>query len=209
MTLKSHKTSIIIIDNASTLPSLLTYYKKISSQKNIQLIRLKKNSGLNWILPVSMALRRFEKYIVSDADLIPYDSTPDDIIDKMENTLNTYSHINHVGVSLEINDLPNHYPLKNKVIDWEGKFWANKITPEHYIAPVDTTFGMYRKNSLVTALTPSLRLDRPYTFKHVDWYINPEKLTQEENLIVETSSDCSTWNSMLKEYIKKEEEPIS
>lgn len=200
--LKKRQTSIIIIDNASTLPDLLSYYDEISSSPNVQMIRLKKNEGINQILKVSMALGQFNNYIVSDADLIPYEHTPADIIDKMEEILNTYPNINHVGASLEINDLPNHYPLKHKVIDWEKKYWNEKLTPELFIAPVDTTFSMYRKSSLVTALAPSLRLNRPYTFRHVDWYLNPDNLSSEENMIIQCCSDCSTWNTLLRNIIQ-------
>ncbi len=196
-------TSIIIVDNGSTYPKLTDFYSDLD-HPYIQVIRLNKNLGINSLLPISMALKNFDKYIVTDADLIPYDNTPDDILEKMIRILDYYPEINHVGTSLEIDDIPDHYPLKSRVIDWEQKFWNKEFTPDSYFAPVDTTLGMYRKTSLVTTLKPALRLKRPYTLKHVDWYIDIDNLSEEQLYLINDCSECSSWNTRIKAYIKPE-----
>lgn len=195
-------TSILIIDNNSSFLPLLQYYEALDQLPNTQVIHSTKNLGLKRILPVSMALRGFDKYIVSDADLVPYPDTPMDILEKMSQVLDENPEINHVGASLEIKDIPSYYPFQREVLQWEGKYWKNRSGKETFIAPVDTTFGMYRRSSLVTNISNSLRLDRPYTLKHVDWYVNPRNLTEEQRFYIDRCSCLSTWNTKLKNHLK-------
>lgn len=189
--------SILIIDNASTYGPLLDYYKDLNFG-NIQVIKFEENNELRKILPMSMALKNFDKYVVTDADLIPYEDTPKDIFERMSAILDSNPHINHVGPSLEINDIPDHYPLKEDVLEWESQFWSNRNCNFSFKAEVDTTMGMYRKSSLVTKMTPALRLDRPYTLKHVDWYLNASEIDDEHRYYLDHCTSVSTWNTKLK-----------
>src|SRR5690606_9421537 len=89
--------SILILDNGSTYEPLLKYYASLESKDdNIQIIRFTHNNELRKILPMSMALRRFDKYVVTDADLIPYPNTPNDIFQKMSDLLDKHPEINHL-----------------------------------------------------------------------------------------------------------------
>ena len=190
-------TSIVILDNGSTYRPLLDFYNELDAP-NIQIIRLKNSNGWMRILPMSSIFKKFEKYVVTDADLIPYKDTPVDILEKMSNMLDKYPKVNHVGPSLEIEDIPLHYPLRNDVLEWESKFWIERNCPESFKAGVDTTMGMYRKSSLVTRMSPALRLDRPYRLKHVDWYLDPEDISEEHQYYIDHCSAISTWNTKLK-----------
>ena len=189
--------SILILDNASTYKPLLTYYESLESD-NIQVIQFSKNNELRKLLPMSLALNQFDKYIVTDADLLPYPSTPDNLFEKMAQFLDDNPNINHVGPSLEIRDIPDFYPLRQDVMEWESQYWQNRHCSRSFKAEVDTTMGMYRRSSLVTKMNSALRLDRPYTLKHVDWYLNPEKISEEHQFYLENCTAVSTWNTKLK-----------
>src|SRR5690606_18912997 len=193
--------SILILDNGSTYEPLLKYYASLESKDdNIQIIRFTHNNELRKILPMSMALRRFDKYVVTDAYLIPYQNTPNDIFQNMSDLLDKHPEIKHLGPSLEINDIPSCYPLKEDVLQWESQFWLQKYCSQTYKAEVDTTMGMYRRGSLVTKMNPALRLDRPYTLKHVDWYINPIAMSEEHKFYLKHCTAVSTWNTKLKSH---------
>jgi len=110
--------------------------------------------------------------------------------------LDKYPKYNHVGTSLEINDLPDCYPLKEKVIKHESHYWApeaNLINGEVTAALIDTTFAMYRNTSKVLPTGPALRTVRPFTLKHVDWYLDPNKHTPEYQYYLDSCKSYATW----------------
>ena len=214
-TLKEH-VSILIIDNLSSYPPLLAYYQRLMHAPNIQVIELGYNSGRKGIFHIVKGLQQqLDYFVVSDTDLIPYSNTPVDILSKMKDLLDRYPAYNHVGASLEINDLPNHSPLKNKVKQWEDQYWSPQtplLNNEVYSAPVDTTFAMYRKTSNVLELSPALRMDRPYTLQHLDWYIDPKNLPEEFRYYLKNCKngesswiDCIRKNNLLnRECFRKQ-----
>jgi hypothetical protein len=194
------RVSIIIVDNHSSFPPLLEYYATLNT-RGITVIKLGRNYGTEALLPITLSLKNANTFVVTDADLVPYSTTPKNILTKMKEVLREYQTANHVGASLEINDLPDHYPLKPSVIEWESQFWKNKRRDGLYIANIDTTFAMYRAGSNVRKVSPALRLDRPYTLMHVDWYINPESIDEEYRYYMSSCNDAATWCTRFKEVI--------
>jgi len=194
------KVSIIIVDNASSYQPLLDFYDTLDFP-NLQVLRFEENHGLNKLIAISQTMKAYDYYVVTDADLIPYADTRSDILERMKEMLVKYDDINHIGASLEIKDIPDHYPLKEGVLKWEGQFWKIKREDGVFEAFVDTTFGMYRSKSQVMKLYPALRLGNPYTLKHVDWYIDPNAITAETKYTLKTMSSVSTWMTRLKANI--------
>ena len=170
----SSKVAIIIVDNQSTYQPLIQYYEQLE-RSNIQVVKLHFNAGL-WSLPyIVQQLKNYPKYIITDPDLVSYPDTPSDTIQHLSALLDKYPNYNHIGLSIEIEDIPNYYPMQALVKKWEAKFWAPQaqvINNEVAIANVDTTFAMYRQDSKICSFEHSLRVLRPYTLKHVDWYMN-------------------------------------
>ena len=189
--------SIIIIDNASTYPPLLQYYDSLDFS-NVQVMRFEKNHRLKKMIAISQTMQQFDYYVITDSDLIPYHDTKGDILSRMKTMLAKYKDINHVGASLAIHDLPEHYPLKEAVESWESQFWDKPREKDVYDACVDTTFGMYRGDSYAMELYPALRLGKNYSLKHVDWYLDPLNISAEGQHLMEFSTSVSTWNTRLK-----------
>ena len=190
--------SIIILDNASSYPPLLEYYDALASQDGVQVIRLGYNSGLEGLADIQKELDQFDRYIVTDPDLVPYDSTPSDILSQMSAVLDRIPDIQAIGVSLEIDDIPAHYPLREKVLAWESRYWpptAKHIEAHIFEAWVDTTFAMYRRGADIMRITPSARMDRPYTLKHVDWYLDPEALNDEQMHYQSVCQPIASWTT--------------
>ncbi len=194
--------AIIIVDNGSDYPPLLDYYASLDLP-NVQVVLLGFNAWRKGIAAVAKLLRGFDKFIVTDPDLLPYSSTPDDVVNHLSNLLDRYPAFNHVGLSLEINDLPDN-ALREKVRRHELQFWsptAQQLNGEVYVAAVDTTFAIYRRGSDVEALAPALRTARPYTLRHVDWYLQPEALSQEYLHYLRSVSSVATWAVEIRKVI--------
>ena len=69
---------------------------------------------------------------------------PDDFIEKFILLLQKYPKALKAGFSICIDDLPDHYKLKEKVIEWESVFWKEEIEPNIFKALIDTTFAVYK-----------------------------------------------------------------
>lgn len=56
---------------------------------------------------------------------------------------------------------------------------------EHQVSmtesPIDTTLAFYRRKYVKRGVTgKALRLREPYTARHLDWYLDPEALTEDQ-----------------------------
>ena len=193
--------SIIVVDNKSNYIPLIEYYKTLTPVKNCQVIYLNHNSWLRGINYIAKQLTEFPKLIITDADLIPYPDTPNDTIRHLSALLDKYPDYNHIGFSLEINDIPDYYPLKTNVIKHESQFWppmAKALDDDVVVAAVHSTFAMYRNSSVFSLREPALRTQRPYTMKHVDWYINPDNISKEYLHYVKYCQPIASWSQELK-----------
>lgn len=195
--LKNPKVFIIILDNNSDYLPLLKYYDSLERQERVILIQLRLNWGTRKLLPVGLALKRFGKYIITDPDLIPPRISAEFVIHKLSVELDKNPDLNHIGPSLEINDLPHYYPLRKKVIQWEKKFWQQQ-RGDLYLAGIATTFAMYRSNSNPRLKVPAGRLVRPFTFRHADWYLHPKQVNEEyaNYMNLRTTRNASWLNEM-------------
>ncbi len=192
--------SVVIIDNASTYPPLLDFYRSLAHPA-VQVVRLGFNSCSKGAAHVAARLRGFPRFVVTDPDLVPYPTTPRDVIAHLADLLARYPDYNHVGLSLEIDDLPVHVFRRDRIVQHESQYWspqAVRLNDEVYVAPVDTTFAMYRDTSRVQAFAPALRTCRPYTLKHVDWYVDPSDLSEEYRYYLRVCTPYATWATDLK-----------
>ncbi len=188
--------SIIIVDNLSSYPPLLEYYKNIT-HPYIQVVYLNFNSwrkGVEYI--GKKKLKAFDKFIITDSDLLPYPNTPRNLISYLSDLLDQYPSFNHIGPSLEIKDLPDHNPLKETIVNYESEFWmprAKCLDDKVVAAKIDTTFAMYRRTSTILLTEPALRTIRPYTLKHVDWYLDPKNHSEEFQYYLKSCKSFATW----------------
>lgn len=190
----SGMTNIHIIDNASTYQPLLSFYEKCKYKVYL----LGRNVGFQalWQTPI-FAKFQTDFYIYTDPDILPSENCPLDTVNYFLQLLQKYPQADKVGFGLLINDLPSHYPLKDKVIKWESKFWEHPLEPEVYQAPIDTTFALYKPNVKGGSELNAIRTGGNYVARHLDWYINPDNLSEEEKYYLEYSNKSSSWTSEL------------
>ncbi|NIJ45431.1 hypothetical protein FHR24_001899 [Wenyingzhuangia heitensis] len=185
----------IIIDNNSSYKPLLAYYESLNNSINI--IRSKKNDGHMVFWKQDKLFKKFGKgyYVVTDPDILPIDECPMDFLSIFLNLLIKLRTLYKVGFSLKLDDIPETYPFKNKVLEWEKQFWKTKTKGGNFIADIDTTFALYRpKINILRYFYKGLRTDFPYQARHFGWYINPQKLTEEQVFYNKEANSSSSWN---------------
>jgi len=161
--LKEKRVNIFILDHESTYEPCLNYYKNCG----IEIIKLKNFGPYSPWSRETKKLHNGNPFIVTDPDC-NYEGVPENWLDKMIYVIENSSYFK-VGFSIEINNLPETNK-KKEIIDWEKKYWEMYDEKfDGYIGLTDTTFCLYRKNSIFAY--NSLRLNRPYTIKHVPWYL--------------------------------------
>lgn len=185
--------NIYFIDNDSSYEPLLDFLANTPHQ----VIELGRN-GMHKAPWESFAIRFIAKhkaYIVSDPDIIPSDKTPSTTINRLYDVLSKYPQVNKVGVALKIDDIPEHYSLRDSVIQWESRFWEKslELEPNVFLADVDTTLALYRPATW-WFLSPSARIAGKYSMKHEPWYQSLDNPTEDMLYYrVRASSEVSTW----------------
>jgi hypothetical protein len=188
---------IFILDNASTYPPLLDYYK--SCQWHV--FRLDKNLG-HISLWRSGLIKKFSSdyFVYTDSDVVPVEECPDDFMEVFLDVLKKNQFARKVGFSLRIDNLPDHYRNKKEVIEWEKQYYERDAGPLLYRAPIDTTFALYRPRSAggSNAYVPMFRTKYPYAAEHLPWYTDSNNLSEEDLFYLNTASTLTMWTSMDK-----------
>lgn len=191
--------NIVIIDNKSTYPPLLDYYKTISS--NVKIEYMDDNFGHLVFFKKRKLQEKYAKgyYILTDADIVPNNNLPTNFVDVMIGLLDKYFNItSKIGFALRIDDIPDYFPLKSKVINWERQFWANQLSENIYKADIDTTFALYKPKYPIKfeniEYIKAVRIAGLYTCKHGGWYKNPHNMTEEEIFYQKTANSSGSWN---------------
>lgn len=190
--------NIYIIDNASTYPQLLEYY---STSKH-EVIYLKENIGYKALWETSLFKKfRNSYYVYTDPDVLPIEDCPDNFLEYFYNLLQKYKRAQKVGFSLKIDDLPSCFKNKGQVIKWEKNFWNKELDTNIYSAPIDTTFALYRPfaHGEANFVELNIRTGYPYQARHLPWYNNSEKLTDEQLYYISQCNKITHWTEKMKD----------
>lgn len=194
--------NIILVDNHSSYQPLLAYYEKTSHI----VLRLGQNIGHRapWDSGAINLYAKGKPYIVTDPDVIP-DKDSHGAIKYFVKILNKYKEYNKVGFGLRIDNIPDCYDLKENVIQWESKFWEDKVDHDLYDALLDTTFALYRPNTPYT-IEKALRTGGKYVAEHEPWYADSSNPSDEVRYYrTHANKDSGTWgltaNDTSKMYI--------
>jgi glycosyltransferase involved in cell wall biosynthesis len=171
--LERNTQEIWIIDNASTYPPLLEWYQHVPEQ--VKVLRHHNGGHLAlWSLGViNNVSEEWVFYTDSDIELNP--GMPKDYQRVMLEAALHYGY-NKVGLALSLDDIPEHYWLRDQVLRNEHRWWATPLAENVYVADTDTTFNLNRKVDQYS----SIRLAGDFTCKHVPWYVEINNLDPEE-----------------------------
>lgn len=182
---------VYFVDNNSTYQPLLDWYNECP----YKVIHMGGNYGhtVFWDKKLYKEYVKEGYYILTDSDL-DLSNIPNDWLEVLLEGLNRYKYAK-VGFSLETDDLPPSH-FKNEIVAWESQFWAPKARQldEMYIeAHIDTTFALHRTNE--HGIYSSVRVNRPYTAKHVPWYYTDfDILPEDEKYYFNTVKTSTLWS---------------
>ena len=159
-----------------------------------------KNEGHMVFFNNTMLQKKYGKgyYVVTDSDIVLNNKLPLDFMDEMLRYMDKYfKRITKVGLALDIKNLPEFYPLKNKVIEWEKQFWTQEIEPNIFKASVDTTFALYKpqypKSFNNVNFLRGIRMAGKFMAKHGGWYIDPLNYSEENLHYIKSVKKSSSW----------------
>lgn len=199
---------IVIHDNGSSFKDTVSYLKRLKD-RGIKVYRRPKITTVNELNLVRESVKDYflshepSNFVVTDCDIALHNVSGD--------ILEFYTYVLHntkaqvVGPMLEIDDIPDYYPRKERVLQLHKKRFWNKPTKfldyknkriKFINAPIDTTFGMYRKRTTFKRHQQGIRTHAPYTARHLDWYLHPNKITpDQEHYIKNRASAISHWSN--------------
>jgi hypothetical protein len=187
----------VLVDNGSTYPPLLDWYQTCP----YRVLRLGHNGGCYAFFNAQLHLRQGGLFVVSDPDL-DLSRLPADTGDRLRAALRANPGFPKAGLSLEVEDLPDHYPFKRNVREHEAGFWERPSPDGNWVADVDTTFALYDPDrDFRRHFYKAIRLARPYTARHLPWYLDPKNLTDEERYFIDRCEGPSVWSTALKRYL--------
>lgn len=110
-----------------------------------------------------------------------------------------------VGPSLKIDDIPDYYPKKHLIPARHNRFHQSPRIQETFEgmpfeiteAPIDTTFQLIKSYSTDQSFPHfnCIRVFEPYDARHLDWYIDPNNMTDCQKYYSENATHISHWNN--------------
>lgn len=185
--------NIYIIDNNSTYPPLLDYYQRCP----YTVFRLKKNVGYLALWQTGI-FKKFSRsyYVYTDSDMCIDEGCPDNFMQHFLELHKKYKMAQKVGFGLRIDDLPDCFKNKGKVIDHESRFWSHQMEKGVYKAEIDTTFALYKPfcGGKADRYHQTFRTGFPYVIKHLPWYEDSGNLSEEEIYYINSVTQSTHWS---------------
>lgn len=200
----------IIVDNNSSYQPLLDWY----DTKPCEVVRLGYNGGHMVVFNSGLIQQRVKDYyIITDPDLEVW-TLPDDTIDKLLEGHKKFPAVHKVGLAIQIDDIPDEYPLKAQVGIWETPFWAAPLGNDFYDAALDTTFSLYHRDRSMGYTLNAVRTGGPYTVRHLPFYLTPQTMNDELAYYMThcdkgVSTQARYLEPMVNEYLRKQNEKDS
>lgn len=186
--------NIWIIDNDSTYPPLVEWYKTCP----YKVILLRENIGHLALFETGLhKIFRSSYFAYTDSDLEICEECPDDFMEKFITLLRMDPRAVKAGFSLRIDDLPDCYKNKKEVVDWEKQFWTKEVRKGVYKAPIDTTFAVYKPwfcGGLVRFRDRHFRVGPPYMMRHLPWYIDNDNMSDEDRFYLASIKTPTHWS---------------
>jgi glycosyltransferase involved in cell wall biosynthesis len=196
---------IIVVDNNSDYPPLLSYYRDLP-RNGVEVLYMGRNYGhdvVGQIFDEHQYRVKYQMdechYAYTDCDIVPDFDSPNDYLEKFSAVLDRYPRILKVGFGLRIDDLPDTFKKKRALVEWENQFWKDPIHDEVvgldlYPAPIDSTFACQRADTRpgYSFILKSFRTGPPYVARHLPWYIDSENLSEEDQNYMSTALEAET-----------------
>jgi hypothetical protein len=109
----------------------------------------------------------FNYYFITSSSILPKENCPSNSIDFLISLARKYPTMKKVGLSLEINDLPEIQSKPDRIIE-EEQHWQNLMPDKDaYYADINDSFAVYQRYVQGDC---ALRSRRPYVARNMEWY---------------------------------------
>lgn len=188
---------IIILDNGSTYPPLLEWYKSIDDKVEVRMLP---NHGHLAFWTIGLDKSIGEHFIYTDSDIELNPNFPSDWKERMLSLMNRHD-CKKVALALRIDDLPENYAFATQVKRNEAIWWLKEVEKDVYQADTDTTFALLKNFN--DNCFPSLRMAHEEMIaKHAPWYHDIKNLDDEEKYYLEHLGE-----RQLTQYSKQHKNP--
>jgi len=179
--------NVIVLDNCSTYPPLLEWYK--TNPCRIEYLNRNYQSLAVYDCGITKEFGTLPWIVYTDSDIELNPNTPTDFINQLIEKAEKYGYTK-AGLSIRIDDLPDTQ-FANEYKVWEQKYWETSLEEDVYDAQIDTTFCIIKPTERFDYR--ALRLAGNLACRHIPWYGNFDNLDEEELYYIEHSLDYSTY----------------
>ncbi len=192
-------TNIIILDNNSTYPPLMEYYKSFKGDKRVRIIIFDHNLGFKsiWLSGILEAMNIDTPYVYTDPDLVPIDTCPKNVVQHLLKILKKAPFIKKVGLGMVYDDITFYDKEHWQEIE-QHYYDYTDVAKDLYYIQVDTTFALY-VNCRHYNLRFSMRTLGDLMARHLPWYFDYDNLPKDEKYYLEHSDKSSTIGNRLHE----------
>lgn len=181
---------VTILDMSSDWLPLLEWYKTCGRR----VVTLPNGGPHHWWSTPEYQRVKGGYYVYTDSDVVLADTCPENVLEYFVAVLKETAGLGFgkIGPILRTWDLPDYFPLKNRVLELEA-FISDKVKFPYVgngvrVSLVDTTFALYAPGVEFSNASPrsevsmcfALRADVPYEAVHLPWYMDFRKLTDED-----------------------------
>ena len=202
--------NFIICDNGSTYQPMIDYLNEISKTHRVAF--LGNNLGPRVYAESEMFLRAMPEYfVITDPDLVFNNELPKSFMKKMKRIIEMYN-VSKAGFAIDIENTKDKFFDPYQVKRWESNYWAVPVNTyaekdQLYVARIDTTFCMYRRDKVLEELslgavsvcnTTAIRIAGRYTCEHMGWWKEQPLSKEEEDYYNQSQTWASTYNEKVR-----------
>ena len=191
--------NLIILDNKSSYPPLLEYYRTFINDDRVKTVALGQNLGFKaiWKSNILEFLDIRTPYVYTDPDLVPIDSCPKNFVQKLLKILKQNPLIKKVGLGMVYDDIT--FYDKDYWQDIESHYYDfTDVAKDLFYIQVDTTLALY-VNCRHYNLRFSMRTLGDMMARHLPWYFDYNNLPEDEQYYLDHADKSSSIGSKLRE----------
>ena len=192
-----------ILDNDSTYPPLLAYYRELEAQ-GVYIWYLRRNLTHKalWFSGLLDLLHIDTPYVYTDPDILPDGNCPRDVLYQLAKLLARHPYLSKVGLSLHTDDITFYDAAGTQ--EREGKMTLTPMA-DGVFEQTDTTFALYR-NRHGYSLQEAMRTGPALMARHLPWYYDYENLPEDEQFYMQRATNVASTVQTHRERQQKTED---
>lgn len=189
--LRAGHETIYILDNASTYPPLLAYYRQLTREvgDKVKVVRLP-NLGHTalWQMGILDRYAGRMPFVYTDSDVVPTDECPMTLVERLYEILEDHPYLVKAGPDLKSDDVTCD---NAKEVQYECSRMRNvPMGEDKFFFILDTTFALYRPQTPYV-LFPAVRTSGNMMVRHMPWYMSMDNIPPDEKYYMRHANQSS------------------